>query len=152
MPKRPGIGRGGLYVFTNSANLLLTNNTFSGNHADGVADGNGGGGGVFLWMETDDTVGRIYNNIFKSNSNTGGGNGANLLIDSDGDENGTAGSVSLFNNAFSGDADFATAQDADLAITDTSEYTHGGNINNTDPQFADEAGGGTSISRRRLRA
>jgi len=123
---------------SNSIPITITNNTFAGNSA---SDALGGGGGVFIWMGADDTVGRIYNNIFKSNNHTGGGNGANLYINSDGDLNGTACSVSIFNNAFSGPADFTTAQDTDLYITDTSAYTYSGNMNNTDPQFLDEAGG-----------
>jgi len=94
-----------------------------------------------VWLEFDQATAQVYNNIFWQNTaQAGGSDGDDLYVESDGDGNGTGSTVELFNNDFSGSADFTTGQSEDLYITDTDNYSQGGNIQQ-DPLFADPDGG-----------
>jgi len=149
-------GGGGVHADSSYGTLTITNNTFSGNSASC-------GGGVDAWLDCSGTV-TITNNTFSENSanNYGGGvyvylvydsailnvynnilfnNTANdLYVNSDGDGNYIGSTVNLYNNDFSGNADFDTGQSEDLYITLTDNYHHADNIQE-DPQFVDPENG-----------
>jgi len=82
-------GGGGLLVFTTSANLTLSDNTFSGNHADGTSDGNGGGGAAFLSLYGSAV---LINNTFSGNSALYDGGGFAVMT--------VGGTVTLQGNIF----------------------------------------------------
>jgi hypothetical protein len=115
-----------------TASLLaanITNNTFFGN----TASLQGGGIATFLIYEVGAL--NIYNNIFWNNTALLGGNdGDDVYVEADFDENGVGGPVNLFNNNFSGAANFASAQSEDLVVTLIDNYSQGGNIQQ-DPLF-----------------
>lgn len=126
---------GGLRGNSQSGTITLTNNTLSGNTA---ADS---GGGAWFELFNDSSQLRIYNNIFWGNISTPGGNDADdLSVQSDGDSNSTGSTVQLFNNDFSGSANFATGQSEDLVITDTDNYSQANNIQ-TNPLFLNAGAG-----------
>jgi len=79
----------------------------------------------------------VYNNIFFNNTANAGDD---LYVSSDGDENYIGSTVNLYNNDFSGNADFDTGQSWDLYITLTDNYHHADNIQK-DPQFVDPENG-----------
>ena len=127
---------GGVYVSLQSGTTTITNNTFSGNSAN---YGGGGGVGVYLWY--DSAILNVYNNILFGNiANAGENDGDDLYVDSDGDGNSIGSSVNLYNNDFSGKANFDTGQSEDLSITYTDNYHHANNIQE-DPQFVDPVNG-----------
>ncbi|RLI00879.1 hypothetical protein DRO38_05805 [Candidatus Bathyarchaeota archaeon] len=80
----------------------------------------------------------IYNNIFFDNTGNAGGNDADDLYVDSGDIFGST--VNLYNNDFSGNADFDTGQSEDLYITLTDNYHHANNIQQ-DPLFVDPENG-----------
>ena len=121
---------GGVYVSLQSGTTTITNNTFSGNSAN-----DGGGVGAYLW--DDSAILNVYNNILFGNiANAGGNDGDDLYVDSDRDGNSRGSTVNLYNNDFSGNANFDTGQSEDLSITYTDNYHHANNIQE-DPQFVD---------------
>ena len=121
---------GGVYVSSQSGTTTITNNTFSGNSAN-----DGGGVGAYLW--DDSAILNVYNNILFGNiANAGGNDGDDLYVDSDRDGNSRGSTVNLYNNDFSGNANFDTGQSEDLSITYTDNYHHANNIQE-DPQFVD---------------
>ena len=69
-------GGGGLFVFTTSASLTLANNAFSGNQADGTAEGNGGGGAAFVSLYGSAI---FIGNIFSGNSTQYDGGGLAVM-------------------------------------------------------------------------
>ena len=126
---------GGVYVSSHSGTTTITNNTFSGNSAND----RGGGVGAYLW--DDSAILDVYNNILFGNiANAGGNDGDDLYVDSDGDGNSIGSTVNLYNNDFSGNANFDTGQSEDLSITYTDNYHHASNIQE-DPQFVDPVNG-----------
>ena len=127
-------GGGGVYVSSQSGTTIITNNTFSGNSANY-------GGGVGAYLEDDSASLDVYNNILFGNiANAGGNDGDDLYVDSNGDGNSIGSSVNLYNNDFSGNANFNTGQSEDLSITYTDNYHHANNIQE-DPQFVDPVNG-----------
>jgi len=74
--------------------------------------------------------------LFDNTANAGGNDGDDLYVNSDGNGNHIGSTVNLYNNDFSGNADFDTGQSEDLYITLTDNYHHAGNIQQ-DPQFVD---------------
>ena len=125
---------GGVHVASHSGTITITNNTFSGNSAN-----SGGGVGALLYY--DPATLNIYNNIFFDNTaNKGGNDGDDVSINSDSDGNYIGSIVNLYNNDFSGNADFNTGQSEDLYITLTDNYHHADNIQE-DPQFVDSENG-----------
>ena len=127
-------GGGGVYVSSQSGTTIITNNTFSGNSANY-------GGGVGAYLEDDSASLDVYNNILFDNiANAGGNDGDDLYVDSDGDGNSIGSTVNLYNNDFSGNANFETGQSEDLSITYTDNYHHANNIQD-DPQFVDPVNG-----------
>ena len=118
-----------------SGAITLTNNTFTGNDAASY------GGGVIVYLYDDNTPAYIYNNIFWANvASFGGNDGEDLYVNADYDENGTGSAVELFNNDFSGNANFTSGQSEDLYITNTGNYSQGNNIQ-TDPLFVNAGAG-----------
>jgi hypothetical protein len=116
----PGDGPG-------SANVV--NNTFSGN----TASTQGGGMAGILYQELGTL--NVYNNIFWNNAALSGGNdGDDVYVEADIDGNEVGGPLNLFNNDFSGNADFASAQSEDLVVTLLDNYSQGNNIQQ-DPHF-----------------
>jgi len=127
-------GGGGVYVSSQSGTTIITNNTFSGNSANY-------GGGVGAYLEDDSASLDVYNNILFGNiANAGGNDGDDLYVDSDRDGNSIGSTVNLYNNDFSGNANFDTGQSEDLSITYTDNYHHANNIQD-DPQFVDPVNG-----------
>ncbi len=131
-----GFSGGGLYTYSHSGGFSeIVNNTFYGNTAGWY------GGGAFVQLARDDSQTDIYNNIFRDNTAN------HSSIDNDVDDlyvwkssNYQLAIVNLFNNDFSGNADFSTGQSEDLNITYTENYNHASNLQ-TDPRFVDAAGG-----------
>jgi len=127
-------GGGGVYADSWSGTVTITNNTFSGNLARN-------GGGVNGYLYSDSAILNVYNNILFDNiANAGGNDGDDLYVNSDGDENYIGSTVNLYNNDFSGNADFDPGQSEDLYISYTEKYHHANNIQK-DPQFVDPANG-----------
>jgi len=122
---------GGLYVDLASGTVTITNNTFLENSA--TQDG----GGVCARLYYDSAVLNIYNNIFFNNT---ANIGDDLHIGCDLNGNGIGSIINLYNNNLSGNADFDTGQSEDLFITETDNYSHGGNIQE-DPLFVDAKNG-----------
>jgi hypothetical protein len=124
-------------VFAESDNLgplTITNNTFYGNTCFNF------GGGVYLYLYNSNVQANVYNNIFWANVASNGGNdGDDLYVNSDPERTG-AGAVGLFNNDFSGSADFISGQSEDLFITVTDNYAQGSNIQ-VDPLFVNAGAG-----------
>lgn len=129
---------GGLFAQSDiSGPLTITNNTFYGNTCFNY------GGGVYLFLSNNNVQANVYNNIFWTNVASNGGNdGDDLYVKSD-VERPQVGSVALFNNDFSGNANFATGQSEDLFITDTTNYTHPDPETNiqADPLFVNSGSG-----------
>ncbi|MDL1955697.1 MAG: right-handed parallel beta-helix repeat-containing protein [Candidatus Desulfofervidus auxilii] len=154
-------GGGGVYACSGSGTITITNNTFSGNSA---ADGGGvytsslgtvtitnntfsensanyGGGGVYAWLTYESAILNVYNNILFDNiANAGGYDGDDLYVNSDGDGNYIGCTINLYNNNFSGNADFDIGLSEDLYITLTDNYHHANNIQE-DPLFVDAENG-----------
>ena len=126
-----GTSGGGVFVGLDSGTVTITNNTFSGNSASY-------GGGVYAVLYHDLATLNIYNNIFFDNTGNAGGNDADDLYVDSGDIFGST--VNLYNNDFSGNADFDTGQSEDLYITLTDNYHHANNIQQ-DPLFVDPENG-----------
>lgn len=104
--------------------VTLTNNSFLGNSSLK-------GGAIYGESpQADHTSFDLYNTILWQNTAAAGQNGDDLYLDTAG------GKVSLFNNDFSGNADFSTGQSEDLFISNTAQYSHGSNIQR-DPLFTD---------------
>jgi hypothetical protein len=130
-----GFSGGGLYTYSHSGGFSeIVNNTFYGNTAGWY------GGGAFVQLARDDSQTDIYNNIFRDNTAN------HSSIDNDGDDlfvmkNSRAqlAVVNLYNNDFSGNADFSTGQSEDFYINNTENYNHASNLQ-TDPRFVDAAG------------
>ena len=78
--------------------------------------------------------------MFGNIANAGGNDGDDLYVDSDRDGNSIGSTVNLYNNDFSGNANFDTGQSEDLSITYTDNYHHANNIQD-DPQFVDPVNG-----------
>ena len=116
---------GGVSAQINSGNFELTNNTFSQNTSLF-------GGGAFFYQFNDMSTLNIYNNIFWDNN----ASFANDLFISKAQE----ATVNLFNNDFSGNADFITGQSEDLYVNPTDKYSHGSNLQ-VDPLFVDAGNG-----------
>ena len=147
---------GGVCAFSDSGTVAITNNTFSGNSANGHCGGvhahsysgtvtitnntfsensaNNYGGGVYVYLVYDSAILNVYNNILFNNTAN------DLYVNSDGDGNYIGSTVNLYNNDFSGNADFDTGQSEDLYITLTDNYHHADNIQE-DPQFVDPENG-----------
>ncbi|MEN3039756.1 MAG: hypothetical protein ABDI07_11535, partial [Candidatus Kryptonium sp.] len=122
---------GGVCAYSESGDITLTNNTFSNNSANQY----GGGADVYLWNDT--ATGNIYNNIFWQNTaNAGGNDGDDLYVESNENNNQTPSTVNLYNNNFSGNANFQTGQSEDLFITlvQPERYNQANNIQ-ADPLF-----------------
>ena len=129
------IGYGG-GVYAGGDTITITNNTFLGNSTS-----YGRGGGIFGRLFSDSGTLDVYNNILFNNiANAGGNDGDDLYVSSDGDGNYIGSTVNLYNNDFSGNADFDTGQSWDLYITLTDNYHHADNIQK-DPQFVDPENG-----------
>jgi len=125
---------GGVHVASHFGTITITNNTLSGNSANW-------GGGVGALLYYDPATLNIYNNIFFDNTaNKGGNDGDDVSINSDNDGNYIGSTVNLYNNDFSGNADFDTGHSEDLCITLTDNYHHANNIQE-DPQFVDPVNG-----------
>ena len=125
---------GGVDAYSYSGTVTIINNTFSGNSAKC-------GGGVYASLHYDLATLSIYNNILYNNiANAGGNDGDDLRICSDCDGNNIGSIVNLYNNDFSGNADFGTGHSEDLCITLTDNYHHADNIQE-DPQFVDPVNG-----------
>jgi len=122
---------GGVHAYSLSGTVTITNSTFSGNSANNC------GGGVRGYLLYDLATLNVYNNIFFNNTANAGDD---LYVSSDGDENYIGSTVNLYNNDFSGNADFDTGQSWDLYITLTDNYHHADNIQK-DPQFVDPENG-----------
>jgi len=122
---------GGVEVYAESGRITITNNTFSGNSANYY----GGGVRGYLWY--DSATLNVYNNIFFNNTANAGDD---LYVNSDSDGNYIGSIVNLYNNDFSGNADFGTGHSEDLCITLTDNYHHADNIQE-DPQFVDPVNG-----------
>lgn len=118
------IGGGLLAGSGEDANIAnVVNNTFSGNEASTQ------GGGMAGMMVGELGTLNVYNNIFWNNSALSGGNdGDDLYVEADVDGNNVGGPLNLFNNDFSGAADFASAQSEDLVVTRLDNYSRGNNI------------------------
>ena len=126
---------GGVWVYLTSGTLTITNNTFSGNSA--TKDG----GGVCARLYYDSVTLNIYNNIFLDNiANIGSNDGDDLYVGCDCNGNHIGSTVNLYNNDFSGNANFDTGQSEDLYIDFTDNYHHANNIQE-DPQFVDPVNG-----------
>jgi len=125
-----GYGGGGAQAWSHSGTVAITNNTFSENSA-------GYGGGVRGYLLYDSATLNVYNNIFFNNTANAGDD---LYVNSDGDGNYIGSTVNLYNNDFSGNADFDTGQSEDLYISLTDNYHHADNIQK-DPQFVDPENG-----------
>jgi len=126
---------GGVDAGSNSGTVTITNNTFSENSANDY------GGGVYVSLKYDSAILNVYNNILFDNiANAGGNDGDDLYVSSDGDRNYIGSTVNLYNNDFSGNADFDTGQSEDLYIDCTDNYHHADNIQE-DPQFVDPENG-----------
>ena len=123
---------GGVDAYSKSGTITITNNTFSGNSVK-----YGYGGGVHVRLRYDSATLNIYNNILFGNM---ANDGDDLYVYSDGDGNYIGSIVNLYNNDFSGNADFDTGQSWDLYITLTDNYHHADNIQK-DPQFVDPENG-----------
>ena len=123
---------GGVDADSWSGTVTITNNTFSGNSANY-------GGGVYTWLIYDSAILNVYNNILFDNIAYVGDD---LYVNSDGDENNIGSIVNLYNNDFSGNADFGTGQSEDLYITvlNNLTYHHADNIQD-DPLFLDPIAG-----------
>jgi hypothetical protein len=107
----------------------VVNNTFSENRASTQ----GGGMAAMLFGEL--ATMNVYNNIFWNNSALSGANdGDDVYVNADIDDNSVGGPVNLFNNDFSGNANFASAQSEDLVVTLLDNYAQGNNIQQ-DPFF-----------------
>jgi hypothetical protein len=124
-----GASGGAIFTHTNSGGVAnIINNTFSENRAGWY-----GGGALLGAYNYDNVIVNVYNNIFWNNiANYGNNDGDDLLVIV-----GTLHSiptVNLYNNDFSGNADFNTGQSEDLYITDTTNYNHSANLQ-VDPQF-----------------
>jgi len=129
---------GGADLYTDYGTITLVNNDFYENTSDY-------GGGVYLWLSPDATSNN-YNNIFWSNETrssdrksldlaNGDPNGDDLYV-SDGGE-GTYATINLYNNNFSGNADFVNAQSEDLYIENiNNNYFQANNIQQ-DPLFVE---------------
>jgi len=125
---------GGVDAHSDSG-ITIINNTFSGNSASRD------GGGIWTRLYYDSAILNIYNNIFFDNTaNAGGNDGDDLYVNSDGNGNSTGSTVNLYNNNLSGNANFDTGQSEDLFITETDNYSHGGNIQQN-PLFVDAENG-----------
>ena len=125
---------GGVDAGSDSGTTII-NNTFSGNSASRD------GGGIWTRLYYDSAILNIYNNIFFDNTaNAGGNDGDDLYVNSDGNGNSTGSTVNLYNNNLSGNANFDTGQSEDLFITETDNYSHGGNIQQN-PLFMDAENG-----------
>jgi len=122
---------GGVCAGSHSGTITITNNTFSENSADYY------GGGVYAWLDIDLATLNIYNNILFDNTAY---EADDLYVDSDVDRNYIGSTVNLYNNDFSGNADFDTGHSEDLHITLTDNYHHAGNIQQN-PQFVDPVNG-----------
>jgi len=125
----------GVYAYSDSGTITIANNTFSKNSADDH------GAGVYVRLMGDSATSNIYNNIlFGNTTNADGNDGDDLYVNSDGDGNYIGSTINLYNNDFSGNADFDTGQSEDLYITLTDNYHHANNIQK-DPQFVDSENG-----------
>ena len=122
---------GGVYADAVYGTATITNNTFSGNLADNY------GGGVYGMLYHEIDILNVYNNILFDNAAGAGGNDGDDLYIEIGYKGAT---VNLYNNDFSGNADFDTGQSEDLYIDCTDKYHHAGNIQE-DPQFVDPVNG-----------
>ena len=123
---------GGVYVHGSSINITIKESTFSGNSAS-----YGWGGGVYGHLSNDSAILNVYNNILFNNT---ANDGDDLYVNSDGDGNYIGSTINLYNNDFSGNADFDTGQSEDLYITYPDNYHHANNIQK-DPQFVDPENG-----------
>ncbi|MBI5234357.1 MAG: right-handed parallel beta-helix repeat-containing protein [Deltaproteobacteria bacterium] len=124
-----GNSGGGLVVYVTSGTATLTNNTITGNTATR-------GGGVVAYLYYDAGTANIYNNIIWGNNEPEVGalatnDGTDLYINNNGNGNGIASVVNLFNNDFDQSAEgfFAT-----IAFTPDAS-----NLDNADPLFFDAA-------------
>ena len=127
---------GGLYTHSDSGTITITNNTFSENSTNH-------GGGVYVWLRYESAILNVYNNILFDNiANAGGYDGDDLYVNSDGDGNYIGCTINLYNNNFSGNADFDIGLSEDLYITVITlpNYHHANNIQE-DPQFVDPENG-----------
>ncbi len=97
--------------------LTFTNNTLYGNTATNY------GGGVYLYLFAPNVQANVYNNIFWTNVASHGGNDGDDLYVNSNPESLVGAAVALFNNDFSGNADFTSGQSEDLFITNTDNYT-----------------------------
>ncbi|CAD7773511.1 Right handed beta helix region [Candidatus Methanoperedenaceae archaeon GB37] len=121
---------GGVHAETGSGKIIFTNNIFNNNSANY-------GGGINIMLSDDQAKANIYNNIFWNNA---ADSGEDIYIMSDKNGNDIGSIINLYNNNLSGNADFETGQSEDLFITETDNYSHGGNIQEN-PLFVDAENG-----------
>lgn len=103
---------GGLYLSAIGSNVAIVNNTFTQN----TTGYGSGGGGFYLRLYNDTASADIYNNIIWGN-NADNLTGEDIFLENDGDANGTASAVNLYNNDY-----------ADLESQIASGITLSGNI------------------------
>jgi hypothetical protein len=123
---------GGAHIRGGGIIATLTNNTVTLNSASGV----GGGLNIVLLQGTE--LANIFNNIVYNNTATGDGD--DIFVDDDFDDNLTGSSVNLFNNDFS---DFHSK--CENTIGCTSNVTSADNID-ADPLFINAIAGNVGIS------
>jgi hypothetical protein len=110
------VNGGGIYSSTSS--ITLTNNTISGNISSSQ------GGGIWVGFTTDDSTGKLYNNIIWNNTAS---EGADLYIKNTGTDPFFPVQVDLFNNDFD--------QSASGTVITNPFTIDPSNLNNADPLF-----------------
>jgi hypothetical protein len=125
---------GGAKSYSSTGIIIFTNNTFSGNTAGTVG---GYGGGFYISLYQDSAAANIYNNIAWNNTTAGSGN--DIYIEDDGNGDGTAATVNLYNN------DYGPGPN-DFGIEVGGGTFHYGNNITTDPLFVDYVSGDYHLS------
>ncbi|MCS6875568.1 MAG: DUF5123 domain-containing protein, partial [Aquificaceae bacterium] len=127
---------GGLLAILSIGKVKIYNNTFYNNRAKN-------GGGALIILEEDSAEVYVVNNIFWQNTAIAGGrDGDDLFINSNYDEQGRSSAINLYNNNFSGNANFSSGKSEDLLITKVQQgrYNHAGNVQ-VDPRFVNASAG-----------
>jgi len=116
---------GGAKSYSSTGTIIFTNNTFSGNTAGTVG---GYGGGLYISLYQDSATASIYNNIAWNNTTAGSGN--DIYVEDDGNGDGTAATVNLYNNNYGPGGN-------DFGIEVGGSTFHAENNITTDPLFVD---------------